>query len=190
MRHENRPLSRPGTLISVLLLGLTSCITVEGRSGQVGFGFEAGTDFVESSGTLASAEVEFPTSEHSTITGRILSYDYEWEEDEDFNPDEEEGSGTGFAFEYRYYPKQVMDGFYIGAGLGLFPVADWEFRENGVVTETGDSLSSTVYGSMGYAIRAGEHFTITPTFAAGSYISDSPESGPYAGLGIRFSFGF
>ena len=179
------------TTLIVLIAGLASCTTVNGRKAQIGAGFEAGSDFDASSGTITHVEAEFALNEHVTVAGRLMHYAYQWSEEESYYyGEEEEGSGVGLAAEFRYYPKHAYEAFYLGVGLGIFPITEWESTQNGHVTDRGDEMAFAAYGSMGYAIPIAQNITLTPTLILGSYESDSPESGVYGGIGLRLAFGF
>jgi hypothetical protein len=121
-----------------------------------------------------------------TIAPRIMSYNYSWEDES------EDGDGTGIGAELRFYPREDRSGFYIGGGLGWFLNNSWEYTDanSPINNESGDSAAFTVYAGTGYMFRIGQRFVIGPTAILGSYISDSPESGPYAGIGIRFGVNF
>lgn len=160
-----------------------------GPRARVSAGIEVGAG-AGSFGSLFAVEGEIPVGERIAIVPRILSYSYSWEGEGDFTDDaEEDGDGTGFGAEVRFYPKKVLEGFYVGAGAGVFPLSDWEYRDGGTV-ETGDSASFTAYGATGYMFEVGDRFSFGPTAILGSYVSDSPESGVYGGVGIRFGINF
>lgn len=150
-------------------------------------GIEAGVG-ADSSGSLFAVEGEIPLGSKLTIAPRIMSYDYSWEDEFEF----EDGEGTGIGAELRFYPREDRSGFYIGGGLGWFFDNSWEYTDVNFPSnnESGDKAAFTAYAGTGYMFRIGQRFVIGPTAALGSYISDSPESGPYAAIGIRFGVNF
>jgi len=155
---------------------------------QIGVGAEFGAG-ADATGALFHGEWEFALGERLALAARLLHFTYTWEGEGDFTDDaEEDGEGTGVGAEVRFYPRRAFDGFYVGAGIGLFPIAEWEYTD-GSLREEGDDVSFAGHASLGYCIRTGRSFAITPTLIIGSYVSDSPESGPFGGLGLSFNFG-
>jgi len=173
------------TLSLVFLIGACKT-TPSGLSGQAGFGAEFGVG-PDAVGSLITVEAEFPVGDKISVAGRFLSYDYSFDDGDT----EEDGDGRGLGGEFRFYPQEALKGFYVGAGAGFFFDASYETRNSlGFVTETGDSSTFAPYGAVGYTFRFGKTFALTPTFIIGTYVSDSPESGPFAGLGLRATFGW
>jgi hypothetical protein len=158
-------------------------------SARVAAGIEVGAGG-DSVGSIVTVEGESPLGDKISIAPRVMRYDYSWEGEGDFTDNaEEDGDGVGIGAEIRFYPQNVLDGFYVGAGAAVFPASDWEYRDGSTV-ETGDDTSFTAYGSAGYMFNLGERFFIGPTAIVGSYVSDSPESGFYGGVGLRFGINF
>ncbi|MBK8974362.1 MAG: hypothetical protein IPM29_00390 [Planctomycetes bacterium] len=99
---------------------------------------------------------------------------------------DETGHRTGVGVEARCYPEQSLDGFYVGAGV--FPPTSWDCQDGGY-EESGDETAFAVDGSAGYIWMLGDKFSLRPTAIGGSYHTDFPESGAFAGLGVRFGLG-
>lgn len=150
----------------------------------------------DATGNLVGIEGEIPFLDNFSVAAQLLRYEYHFEEDDDEFTAEEDGDGIGIGAEARWFPRRSLDGFYIGAGVGVYPFTDWEFTETNTRTgqvvdfEDGDDVAIESHGTLGWMFRIGRHVALTPVFTFGTYITDSPESGPYAGLGLRVSVGF
>lgn len=161
----------------------------DGPRARISAGVEVGAA-AGSSASLVAVEGELAVGNHLAVVPRLVHYNYSWEGEGDFTDEAtEKGDGTGAGVELRFYPKQALDGIYVGLGAAAFPVNDWEYRD-GSYREAGDSTTFTVYASGGYMIRLGEHFSLGPTALVGSFLSDSPETGVFAGIGLRFGIDF
>lgn len=187
--RSTTPLPLVATVLALVAAGSTSCINVPvgetSASWQLGGGAEFGGDG-DSDGTVIHAEAEFVLADNLTVAGRLLAYDYEYE-DEEFG-EFEEGSGEGLGAEIRYYPKSALDGFYIGAGIGVYPTAEYDYREPGF-TESDDGTSVDLHAAVGYAFRM-ERFSITPTLILGNYSGVTREVGGFGGIGLRLGYAF
>ena len=163
--------------------------------GEFGLGAAVGED--EAEGSLVTLEWEFKLAKSTTLAARLMAFDYEWNNDEFPFREEEDGDGIGIGAEIRWYlTKEAFAGFWLAGGLGLFD-GDWVFQEDvtgdgnfdSFAREEGDDLAVEAHFGLGYTFRFGRRFALAPTFIIGNYESDSPETGVYAGLGLRFSFG-
>jgi len=174
-----------------VLLALAACqAPTTGRKGQIAFGGDYGRSTRDTYDATVYLEGEFAVREKTTVVGRIMWYD--WEFDNDLvGPahDEEYGNAQGLGIELRHYPKTVLDGFYVGAGAVAYFANDWEFRQGGVTTKTGDDFGFGLYAALGYAFRLTERLSVTPNISLTRFESDSPKSPRwYPALGVRLGF--
>lgn len=172
------------------------------RQFDAGLSFYYGTDFGYSTAFVIDPYFGWGFEKGLAVYARLSYYQYEYDDGDSLAPgnfhEEEEGSGFGLGGEVRWYVKErAFDGFYIGAGLGLYPAADWENKEdvNGdgvfqpIEIDDGTDVSFEIHGTLGYTIRIETRVGITPAIVFGHYTGDAGP-GPFIGAGIQGSIAF
>ncbi|MCI0342040.1 MAG: hypothetical protein L0216_13000, partial [Planctomycetales bacterium] len=169
---------------------------------QGGLGFVWG-GVADASGYLFEGEAEFRVAKPLGLAAALVHYGYEWGNGERLAPgvraEEEEGEGYGLGAELRWYTSgRAFGGFYLGAGVSAFPFARWTSRQDddlsGVYEEDeirrGRDAVYDVHAALGFTWRPHKGFALSPNVIFGNFFSRSPDSGLYAGVGLRGSLGF
>ena len=115
-------------------------------------------------GSVVMLEYERLVSPAWSVFGRVSRLSYRW--DDGFYV--EEGDGNGFGLGMRWYPRQAMEGFYVGGALSLFK-SDWDWRE-GARRGSGDTRSVQWGAEAGYRFKLGAKVSVTPAINVGSWL--------------------